>query len=488
MSSHFDSKGGGQNIAQGENAIGRQENVTQEVRGDGCIFSGTGDVTVNKYGVPYEAYGELAGKHAVTESALASFFKIMEEQQVPLNDLDSKLREIATDYKALLARVGDDQAAKQAIEAGDYAKAEGLLEDIARHHSLAAAKAYADNAKLQEVQLRYAKAAAYWQKAAALLPEESKKERSLYLHSAAYDLDRIAKYKEALPLYEQSLVIDQELGDRQGEGTTLNNISQIYDARGDYTTALKYLEQSLSISREIGDKAGEGTTLSNIAAIHYSKGDYDKALSLFEQSVAIFHEAGSKAEEGTLLNNISQIYKARGDYATALKYLEQSLRISREIGDKAGEGTTLNNIAGIYRAQGDYAAALKHLEQSLRIRQEIGDKAGEGATLNNISQIYDARGDYATALKYLEQSLSISREIGDKAGEAVTSWNIGLTYKEQGNLAKAEPYLSRAVQLEEEIGHPDLEKDRKTLAAVRALLRGQQSGLFARLLQSMLGR
>ncbi len=44
MSSHFNSKGGGQNIAQGENAIGRQENVTQTVIGDGCIFSGTGDL------------------------------------------------------------------------------------------------------------------------------------------------------------------------------------------------------------------------------------------------------------------------------------------------------------------------------------------------------------------------------------------------------------------------------------------------------------
>src|SRR3954447_18910131 len=40
------------------------------------------------------------------------------------------------------------------------------------------------------------------------------------------------------------------------EGATLNNLSQIYKARGDYETALKYLEQSLQIQREIGDKAG----------------------------------------------------------------------------------------------------------------------------------------------------------------------------------------------------------------------------------------
>lgn len=78
--------------------------LIQRIWGSGNISSGTGNVTVNKYGVPYEAYSELAGKLAVTESALASFFKILEEQQVPLSDLDSKLREIAIHYKEFLRR------------------------------------------------------------------------------------------------------------------------------------------------------------------------------------------------------------------------------------------------------------------------------------------------------------------------------------------------------------------------------------------------
>ena len=38
-------------------------------------------------------------------------------------------------------------------------------------------------------------------------------------------------------------------------------------ARGDVDTALRYFEQSLEISLEIGDKAGEGTTLNNWSAV-----------------------------------------------------------------------------------------------------------------------------------------------------------------------------------------------------------------------------
>ncbi len=86
MSNEFNCKDGQQNIAQGDNAIGKQENVTQEVSGDSNIFSGTGNVTVN--GIPPALFAEYAGKLAVTESTLRN---VLKKQQVPLSDLDSKL-------------------------------------------------------------------------------------------------------------------------------------------------------------------------------------------------------------------------------------------------------------------------------------------------------------------------------------------------------------------------------------------------------------
>ena len=71
------------------------------------------------------------------------------------------------------------------------------------------------------------------------------------------------------PLWDQALQIAQEIGDKSGEGTTLNNLSQIYDARGDYDTALEYLKQSLAIQKEIGDTAGLCITLLNMGHIYW---------------------------------------------------------------------------------------------------------------------------------------------------------------------------------------------------------------------------
>ncbi len=61
-------------------------------------------------------------------------------------------------------------------------------------------------------------------------------------------------------------------------GTTLNNISLIFQARGDYETALTYLKQSLAIWQEIGDSAGFCATLSNMGHIHWQKGEQAAAL------------------------------------------------------------------------------------------------------------------------------------------------------------------------------------------------------------------
>jgi len=89
MDNLFECKGGEQNNAQGDGAIAKQ---------------------VNNLGISPEVFAEYAGNLKVTDSALSSFFTILEEQKVPRADLDSKLREIAGQYKELLLRLDTVQA------------------------------------------------------------------------------------------------------------------------------------------------------------------------------------------------------------------------------------------------------------------------------------------------------------------------------------------------------------------------------------------
>jgi tetratricopeptide (TPR) repeat protein len=74
-------------------------------------------------------------------------------------------------------------------------------------------------------------------------------------------------YDQALDSYRQALVIRREVGDRAGEGITLNNIGAVYDAQGLYDQALENYQQALVIAREIDSEPMEETILGNIEAL-----------------------------------------------------------------------------------------------------------------------------------------------------------------------------------------------------------------------------
>jgi tetratricopeptide (TPR) repeat protein len=129
--------------------------------------------------------------------------------------------------------------------------------------------------------------------------------------------------------FERALSLAPSPRDR---GTTLNNLSQIYDARGDYDTALRYLEQSLQICRDIGDKAGEGTTLHNMGFIAFEAQAVEQALSLWKQALDIaleIREARLLFHTARTLGSVLARVGAR-DEAKAL--LQMAVQVGRQAG------------------------------------------------------------------------------------------------------------------------------------------------------------
>jgi tetratricopeptide (TPR) repeat protein len=109
------------------------------------------------------------------------------------------------------------------------------------------------------------------------LPE---KEARLWLEIASSEkID--GKLSNAQESLNKALEIAINIKDRKIEGATLNNISQIFMARGDYDAVLKYLEQSLAIQQEIGDKSGLCVTLFNMGQIHKQNKAMEDAMSVW---------------------------------------------------------------------------------------------------------------------------------------------------------------------------------------------------------------
>jgi len=280
----------------------------------------------------------------------------------------------------------------------------------------------------------------------------------------------LGETRRAIEYHEQGLVVMREIGDRQGEGNTLGNLGSAYANLGETRRAIELYEQALVIDREIGDCQGEGNTLGNLGNAYADLGETRRAIEYHEQALVIAREIGARREEGNALGNLGNAYYFLGETRRTIEYHEQALVIAREIGSRGGEGNVLGNLGNAYAALGETRRTIEYHEQALVIAREIGDRREEGTTLGNLGAAYHSLGETRRAVELYEQALVILHEIGNRRPEAIHSWNLGLAYEREGDLARAAANMQVYVDYLHEIGHPDAAKRAQRVAALRARL------------------
>jgi tetratricopeptide (TPR) repeat protein len=127
-----------------------------------------------------------------------------------------------------------------------------------------------------------------------------------------------------LDYFGQALAICREVGDRAGEGTTLNNLGRVYDDLGQKQQALDYYEQALAIRREVGDRAGEGTTLHNIGMIFAQSGQLDAALACVLLAKVLYEYVQSPSDIEDEVQTITALQTSLGkeQFASLLALIE----------------------------------------------------------------------------------------------------------------------------------------------------------------------
>ena len=272
------------------------------------------------HGVPPEDFQRVSAKLGVTEAALASFFKILAKQKVAPEDLDSTLRDFAKRFKQLEEDLGrytsEDpevadlrEQARIALEAGEFDRAEQLLNDasakdlaaaerqesVARQRRLSAARSKANNGALKWTQFAYREAADYYRQAAALVPAEAVVQRAEYLNLQGLALHDSGDYRDAEEPLTQALALrEKALGPEHPDvAESLNNLAVHYRAQGRYAKAEPLFERSLGVwEKTLGAEHPQvATSLNNLAALHNDQGRYAKAEPLYQRSLAIREKA-----------------------------------------------------------------------------------------------------------------------------------------------------------------------------------------------------
>ncbi len=111
-----------------------------------------------------------------------------------------------------------------------------------------------------------------------------------YPDTGAYVLNLRLHPREFIRWFEAAAGACRRLGDRRGEGQTLNNLGSAYAALGEPRRAIELYEQRLAIAREIGDRRGKGNVLFNSGLALDALGDREAATERVQAALAIYHQ------------------------------------------------------------------------------------------------------------------------------------------------------------------------------------------------------
>ncbi len=220
----------------------------------------------------------------------------------------------------------------------------------------------------------------------------------------------------AMALYQESLGISRELADRQACAEALNDLGNLAIDQGDYASAMALYEESLGISRELANTEGIAWSLMHLASLRRDQGDFEAASDLFDECLAIFRDLGNKQAIAWSLSGLGKLAFRPGNHAAAQALYEESLTIFRDLGNKQGTALSLNYLGILKSEQEDYEAARTFYAESLTIFRELGNRLGTSWSLSGLGYIALALGDAHAARALYAESIRIQRDVEDRKG------------------------------------------------------------------------
>ena len=131
------------------------------------------------------------------------------------------------------------------------------------------------------------------------------------------------RFGEALRFCQQALRIYRQPSLQQGfpqhtaygEGTTLQNLGEIYRRQGDVSRAFQYFQESLEVSQRVGDRYGEAVALWSLGLVYASQEQFSPALESLQLAVALLGDR-----------------RALGEQAEVVRWVQHTLASFRAVG------------------------------------------------------------------------------------------------------------------------------------------------------------
>ena len=240
----------------------------------------------------------------------------------------------------------------------------------------------------------------------------------------------------------------------------------IQQAQGNYGEAVRLYEASLKIAEELGDKAGVARSLHQLGMIQQDQGNYGEAVRLYEESLKVFEELGDKAGVATSLHQLGNVQYLQGNYGEAVRLYEASLRIKEELGDKAGVASSFGQLGKLAQAQGRHKEAAGYYLRALALFRALNSPYALLA-MRDLASVRREVGVARFAAWWDELCTRFSLDLGGLTPDDLVSEEVeqGVAPQEAQLLAGLAQSVAEALRSEDEAAREKLAGQLETLAA-----------------------
>jgi len=339
------------------------------------IFEEDQNLTPEQIRVLMADRDKLRVELGVTDAVLHTFFQILKQTEVPPEQRPARLLEIAHRHKQALERLAaleteDSEAqaliskAKTAIEAGDYGRAERLLDQAEQRElagiqaaqaaveqrQLSAAAVRAEQAELSLIQLRYRQAAERFAAAAELVPDSKPEQRLDY------------RERRARALYHQ--------GDEKGDNAALNKAIRAHrDLLGAYPRKRVPLQWARTQNNLGAALATLGKRESGTARLEEAVTAFRAALQEYTRDRVPLQWAGTQNNLGNALQALGERESGTGRLEEAVTAFRAALQEYTRDRVPLQWATTQNNLGNALRALGERESGTARLEEAVAAYQ-----------------------------------------------------------------------------------------------------------------------
>ncbi len=253
----------------------------------------------------------------------------------------------------------------------------------------------------------HAEAHRWLEQAVALASKVDQRVRAAALLALANIANNLSDQNRAGELYQESLNVWHDLGDRQGEARALVGLGLVATNRGDYDGARDFLRRAGTAS----DSHVEGSfTVSYLYAwgrLSVASGDYEQAEIYFTEARHLTHRLGQPSSEAYLLLEMARMERERGNLPLAAELAEACVKQFREMGERRAEAAAMTELGLVSARQGSLQQATESIYGAASIQQDLRDEYGIARGLEGLIGL---------------AVVSEHADLGAKLGGATESW------------------------------------------------------------------